>query len=212
MFLRPGQSFLRRCFKTRGKSRQHHSKKMKRWFPRAMFSNIARGTKWPCLRKDSAALFQCLMISLNPKYMIKFMVFPSFYLISGVPATLLLWHLSHVKTMHKFQHTRSPFWEFLKSLRCGFRSNSVTHSQYHGWWWPGSLRHQDSSTHDIDYEECVSSYLTWGRISTTCVLSNTWNCGCACAGNAGNVFPATAIPTCITARAWRTCRNACRGR
>ena len=44
--------------------------------------------------------------------------------------------------------------------------------------------------------------------------------GCACAGNAGNLFPATdfkgncslAIPTCITARAWRTCRDACRDR
>ena len=44
--------------------------------------------------------------------------------------------------------------------------------------------------------------------------------GCACAGNAGNVFPATdfkenrwlAIPTCITARASRTCRDACRDR
>ena len=42
--------------------------------------------------------------------------------------------------------------------------------------------------------------------------------GCACAGNAGNVFPATdfrgnrwlAIPACITARASRTCRDACR--
>ena len=41
--------------------------------------------------------------------------------------------------------------------------------------------------------------------------------GCACAGNAGNVFPATnfkwnrylAIPACITARASRTCRDAC---
>ena len=41
--------------------------------------------------------------------------------------------------------------------------------------------------------------------------------GCTCAGNAGNVFPATdfkgnrqlAIPTCITARASRTCRDAC---
>ena len=41
---------------------------------------------------------------------------------------------------------------------------------------------------------------------------------CACAGNAGNVFPATnfkgnrqlAIPACITVRAWRTCRDACR--
>ena len=44
--------------------------------------------------------------------------------------------------------------------------------------------------------------------------------GCACAGNAGNVFPASdfkrncwlAIPTCITARASRTCRDACRDR
>ena len=42
--------------------------------------------------------------------------------------------------------------------------------------------------------------------------------GCACAGNAGNVFPATdfkgnrelALPACITARASRTCRDACR--
>ena len=36
--------------------------------------------------------------------------------------------------------------------------------------------------------------------------------GCACAGNAGSVFPATdfswlAIPACITARASRTCRD-----
>ena len=39
--------------------------------------------------------------------------------------------------------------------------------------------------------------------------------GCVCAGNAGNVFPrhrGLAIPTYITARAWRTCRDACRGR
>ena len=44
--------------------------------------------------------------------------------------------------------------------------------------------------------------------------------GCACAGNAGNVFPATdfkgkrqlAIPACITARALRTCHDACRDR
>ena len=44
--------------------------------------------------------------------------------------------------------------------------------------------------------------------------------GCACARNAGNVFPATkfkgncwlAIPARITARASRTCRDACRDR
>ena len=43
---------------------------------------------------------------------------------------------------------------------------------------------------------------------------------CACVENAGNVFPATnfianlfsAIPQCITARAWCTCRHACRDR
>ena len=38
---------------------------------------------------------------------------------------------------------------------------------------------------------------------------------CACAGNAGNVFPGyhgLTILTCITARAWRTCRDACRDR
>ena len=37
--------------------------------------------------------------------------------------------------------------------------------------------------------------------------------GCACAGNAGKVFPANgglAIPTYITARVWRTHRDACR--
>ena len=34
--------------------------------------------------------------------------------------------------------------------------------------------------------------------------------GCACAGNAGNVFPA--IPTSISARAWRACRDACQDR
>ena len=44
--------------------------------------------------------------------------------------------------------------------------------------------------------------------------------GCTCAGNAGNVFPATnfkgnhsiAIPACITARVSCTCRDACRDR
>ena len=38
---------------------------------------------------------------------------------------------------------------------------------------------------------------------------------CACAGNAGNIFPShrgSANPTCITARAWCTCHDACRNR
>ena len=46
------------------------------------------------------------------------------------------------------------------------------------------------------------------------------NVGCACASHAGNVFPAIdfkvnrylEIPACITARASRTCRAACRDR
>ena len=48
------------------------------------------------------------------------------------------------------------------------------------------------------------------------LLPDTKIAGCACAGNAGNVFPShwlqLAIPTCITARAWRTCRDACQDR
>ena len=44
--------------------------------------------------------------------------------------------------------------------------------------------------------------------------------GCACAGNAGNIFPATdskgnrwlVIPACIMVSASRTCRDACRDR
>ena len=32
------------------------------------------------------------------------------------------------------------------------------------------------------------------------------------AGNAGNVYRGLAMPTCITARAWSTCRDACRDR
>ena len=47
------------------------------------------------------------------------------------------------------------------------------------------------------------------------LLPDMLNCGWACAGNAGNVFPRNhglAIPTCIKARASRTCRDACRDR
>ena len=48
---------------------------------------------------------------------------------------------------------------------------SVKIGQYHGCWWPGSLRRQDISSHDIDYVKCVSPGLTWGRILSTCVIS-----------------------------------------
>ena len=54
---------------------------------------------------------------------------------------------------------------------CRDQINSVQHSKYHGCWCPGSLHRQDISTHDINYVKFVSSYLTWGRISTMCVMS-----------------------------------------
>ena len=75
-------------------------------------------------------------------------------------------------------------------------------------------------------------YANWIWLQMKCVLKALWESrqlasyqirkvvGCACAGNAGNLFPATifkrirflAIPACITARASRTCRDACRDR
>ena len=56
-------------------------------------------------------------------------------------------------------------------LTCGDRVISLPHNQYHGCWCPGSFRHPDISNYDIDYVESVSSCLTWGRISTICVMS-----------------------------------------
>ena len=53
---------------------------------------------------------------------------------------------------------------------CRDRVNSVKLGQYHGCWCPGSLRRQDISSHDIDYVEEAGPCLTWGGISTTCVL------------------------------------------
>ena len=47
----------------------------------------------------------------------------------------------------------------------------VQHSQYHGCWCLGSFHHQGISTHDIEYVEKVNVCLTWGRISTICVVS-----------------------------------------
>ena len=44
---------------------------------------------------------------------------------------------------------------FCSSLRCGDRVNSAYLGQYHGCWCPGSLRHQDINSHDIDYVEYI---------------------------------------------------------
>ena len=37
-------------------------------------------------------------------------------------------------------------------------------SQYHGCWCSGSLRRQDTDSHNIDYVEYIGPGLTWGRI------------------------------------------------
>ena len=72
----------------------------------------------------------------------------------------------------------------------------------------------------------VFSGTIWACLCRSCQIS-TWAsyqickiAGCVCTGNVGNVFPATdfkgnrqlAIPACITGRASRTCRDACRDR
>ena len=43
--------------------------------------------------------------------------------------------------------------------------------QHHGCWCPGSLRHQDISSHDIDCIEYLGPSLAPGRILSTCVIS-----------------------------------------
>ena len=70
----------------------------------------------------------------------------------------------------------TKLWPFCLSLNVitldvGDRIILVQHNKYHGCSCPGLSRHQDISTHDIDYAEYVSSCITWGRISTTCVMS-----------------------------------------
>ena len=54
---------------------------------------------------------------------------------------------------------------------CRNRVIPVWLGQYHGCWCPGSLCRQVISSHDIDCVNYVGPYLTWGRISTTCVMS-----------------------------------------
>ena len=69
---------------------------------------------------------------------------------------------------------------------------------------------------------CKSTYCIGPTAPWHCRCEVLWtscqirkSAGCACAGNTGNVFPVHrgfAIPTCITTRASRTCRDACRDR
>ena len=48
---------------------------------------------------------------------------------------------------------------------------SVKLGQYHGCWCPGSLCHQNISSHDIDYVEYVGPSPSWGSELSTCVKS-----------------------------------------
>ena len=76
-------------------------------------------------------------------------------------------HRISEKSFNNINHTTLQY--------CGERICPIQHSKYHCCWWPGSLRRQHISTHDIDYLEWVSTCLTWGRISTTCVMTIWWN-------------------------------------
>ena len=96
--------------------------------------------------------------------------------------------------------------------------------------WDATLTHTYTFTdRDLDHQK-HSFFSRW----FSCSLFTLYVCmprcggayqirkivGCACTGNAGNVFTATdfkgnrwlAIPACITARASRTCPDACRDR
>ena len=66
-----------------------------------------------------------------------------------------------------------------------------------------------------EWKKSVFAFMAWASYQIRKIAD------CACARNAGNVFPHTAdfkgnrylaIPACITARASRTCRDACRDR
>ena len=71
----------------------------------------------------------------------------------------------------RIHNKNQVFQTYLKPLKCGDRVISVYLGQYHGCWCPGSLRRQDISSHGIDYVEYLGPGLTWGRISSTCVIS-----------------------------------------
>ena len=66
----------------------------------------------------------------------------------------------------------TEFCYIFESLNVRRLINSVQRSQYHGYWWQGSLCRLDISAHDIDYVEWKSSCLTWGRIPATRVDVN----------------------------------------
>ena len=78
----------------------------------------------------------------------------------------------------------------------------------------GQLERQKFTQYQQISNVTSKKHIQWAS-NPICIIG-----GCAYAGNAKNVFPATdfrgnhtlAIPACITARASRTCRYACRDR
>ena len=85
-------------------------------------------------------------------------------------------NMSYLKNEKCRFYSHVKIWELLdlRAHKCFWKA---LHSQYVGWWW-----------HGYEWSEGISTY--WA--SHMGLLPNTQNRGCACAGNAGNVFPVTA--------------------
>ena len=114
-------------------------------------------------------------------------------------------------------------------LRPSYLHNEISYTgKSASLYWIGAL---DTCQDKPEYDKYLLAVLVWFRVVTDRFRRGykymQWTsyqirkiAGCACAGNAGNVFPATdfkgncylAIPAWITARASRTCRDACRDR
>ena len=146
-----------------------------------------------------------------------------------IPDDHLCWITQYGLTMivrvEKNCHFRQVYrccWRMI-SVRRQFKHNIIlTTKVIYDWECPSILQNQNSTEHVPDIalwiplpSQSLSSSISADLVLLMGLLPDTENCGCACAGNAGNVFPRhrrQAIPTCITARAWRTCRDACRDR
>ena len=95
-----------------------------------------------------------------------------------------------------------PSFQLISSLQMCYNQNSI---------WSYYIANNDLWTTEDGHQ---FRYFPWA----SCQIRKF--AGCAYAGNSGNVFPATdfngnrqlAIPACITARASRSCRDACRDR
>ena len=106
-------------------------------------------------------------------------------------------HISHFMVKSRYS----------ESIRNGF---GVWHRSQHTHGWAHSMTdiHHGNLISELDY-----NHKSWCHLFIQCACCQICKiAGCACAGIAGNVSPppGLAIPICITTRAWRTCRKACR--